>query len=150
MDNNTGKIVEFPGVAVGFGHLTMTTGRVLAIEDDDLAVELGPEGRVVRCDVLAGAGGFAMTLAVDDSVLVAVPHESWVGARGVVLGQISRYGESQPASRVVVCATESLELKCGEASIDLRADGKVMVRGEDVLLRAKGTQRIRAGTVSIN
>ena len=27
------------------------------------------------------------------------------------------------------------------------ADGKVMVRGEDVLLRAKGTQRIRAGNV---
>jgi hypothetical protein len=43
-----------------------------------------------------------------------------------------------------------LSLKCGDASIDLRADGKVMIRGEDVLVRAKGTKRIRAGTVSIN
>ena len=41
-------------------------------------------------------------------------------------------------------------LRCGEASLDLRADGKVLLRGDDVLVRAKGTQRIRAGTVSIN
>ena len=150
MDNNTAKVVEFPGVAAGFGHLTMTMGRILAIDDDDLVVALGPEERVVRCDILASAGGFSISLAADDAVLVAVPHESRIGARGVVLGRIGPYGQSQPASRVVVCATESLELKCGDASIDLRADGKVMVRGEDVLLRAKGTQRIRAGTVSIN
>ena len=47
-------------------------------------------------------------------------------------------------------ASESLSLTCGQASIELRADGKVLIRGDDVLLRAKGTQRIRAGTVSIN
>jgi hypothetical protein len=51
---------------------------------------------------------------------------------------------------MTLTATETLTLKCGEASVNLRADGQVMVKGEDVLLRAKGTQRIRAGNVAIN
>ena len=150
MDNNTAKVVEFPGGAAESAHLTMATGRILRIEDDSLVVVLGTEDRLVRCDVLTSPGGISISLSADDAVLVAVPHESRIGARGVVLGRIGPYGESQPASRVVICATENLELKCGAASIDLRADGQLMVRGEDVLLRAKGTQRIRAGTVSIN
>lgn len=52
--------------------------------------------------------------------------------------------------KVVVEAAESLELRCGEASITLRADGKIQVRGVDVTTRARRTQRIRGGTVLIN
>ncbi len=83
-----------------------------------------------------------------DRLLVLPPQD---GEPGVVLGRVGRYQARQPVQpEVVIEASHSLVLKCGEASVDLRADGKVMVRGEDVLLRAKGTQRIRAGTVSIN
>ncbi|MEO8058158.1 MAG: hypothetical protein ABI671_07510 [Burkholderiales bacterium] len=83
-----------------------------------------------------------------DRLLVLPPLD---GERAVVLGRVGRYQTLQPTQPdVVIEAGRSLVLKCGTASIDLRADGKVMVRGEDVLLRAKGTQRIRAGTVSIN
>ena len=56
----------------------------------------------------------------------------------------------QRATGISIDATNSLSLKCGEASIELRADGKVLIKGEDVTVRAKGTKRIRAGTVSIN
>ena len=55
-----------------------------------------------------------------------------------------------PNAHLSIESVGQLTLVCGQASIDLRADGKVMIRGEDVLVRAKGTQRIRAGTVSIN
>ena len=115
MDNNTAKVVEFPGGAAGFGYLTMAMGRILAIEDEALVVALGSDERVVRCGVLTSPGGFPITLAANDEVLVAVPHESRIEARGVVLGRIGAYGESQPVRRVVVCATESLTLSCGEA-----------------------------------
>ncbi|CAN5421075.1 hypothetical protein BH11PSE9_BH11PSE9_04260 [soil metagenome] len=63
---------------------------------------------------------------------------------------MGRYNPPAVQAIVTIEANESLTLKCGEASIDLRADGQVMVRGEDVLLRAKGTQRIRAAKVAIN
>ena len=89
----------------------------------------------------------ALRLAVGDELIALLPEEQ---GRGVVVGRVGRYRVALAQPNVTVEATETLTLKCGEASIDLRADGKVMVRGEDVLLRAKGTQRIRAGTVSIN
>ena len=67
-----------------------------------------------------------------------------------MLGRIGRYQEPGTQRQVTIEAQESVTLKCGDSSVDLRADGKLMIRGEDVLVRAKGTQRIRAGTVSIN
>ena len=80
-------------------------------------------------------------------MLIAVPEGS---GRGVVLGRVGRYVPPGPPKELELAATESLSLRCGEASLTLRADGKVMVKGEDVLIRAKGTQRIRAGNVAIN
>jgi hypothetical protein len=80
--------------------------------------------------------------------MVTVPDS--VDGLGVVLGRVSRYRGQQPPEHVVVGAGKSLTLQCGQASIDLHVDGKVMIRGEDVLVRAKGTKRIRAGSVSIN
>lgn len=96
---------------------------------------------------LESHGNSGLVLKVGDRLLVALGDGD---CPSVALGRIGRYDVQRPGTNVTIEATESLTLKCGEASIDLRADGKVMVRGEDVLLRAKGTQRIRGGTVSIN
>ena len=118
-------------------------------------LEISDAGEVVvessagiwRCDVLLKHPAEPAWLP-GDRLLVLPPGD---GERAVVLGRVGRYQAPQPAQPdVVIEAGRSLVLKCGEASIDLRADGKVMIRGEDVLIRAKGTQRIRAGTVSIN
>ena len=117
----------------------------LARTDGLLDVETD-RGQIWTCEVLLTGNG--MTLAPGDQVLV-LPPDAATGM-GVVLGRVGRYEAPALQASITIEATETLSLKCGEASIDLRADGKVMVRGEDVLLRAKGTQRIRAGTVSIN
>jgi hypothetical protein len=74
--------------------------------------------------------------------------------RAVMLGTVGPW-PSAPADDAVppvlrLEAGEALTLACGKSSIELRADGRLMVKGEDVLVRASGTQRIRAGTVSIN
>jgi hypothetical protein len=52
--------------------------------------------------------------------------------------------------RIVVEADEELTLQCGDASIQIRRDGKILIRGEHILSRAKGTQRIKGGSVAIN
>ncbi|MBL8344150.1 MAG: hypothetical protein JNN03_01830 [Rubrivivax sp.] len=82
-----------------------------------------------------------------DRVLVLPPEGN---ERAVVLGKLSLVPVGPDEGVRCIEAPQRLSLKCGESSIDLRADGKVMIRGEDVLVRAKGTKRIRAGTVSIN
>lgn len=52
--------------------------------------------------------------------------------------------------RVVLTGEESVELKCGEASITLQKNGKLVIRGAYVETRAKGTNRIKGGSVQIN
>ena len=51
---------------------------------------------------------------------------------------------------VVIEAEEEIILRCGEGSITLRRDGKVVVRGTNLLSRSSGPNRIKGGSVSIN
>ena len=100
----------------------------------------------VTCDCLE-AHPLSRQLSVGDKVLLAVFDTA---VDPIILGRIGNLAAPQVQAKLHIEATESLTLQCGEASVNLRADGKVMVKGEHVLLRAKGTQRIRAGTVAIN
>jgi hypothetical protein len=52
--------------------------------------------------------------------------------------------------RVVITGEEVVELRCGEASITLDRSGKLVIRGAYVETRAKGTNRIKGGSVQIN
>jgi hypothetical protein len=104
-----------------------------------------PSGRVFSCDHLDSGG--VLVLCVGDTLLVLPPDAS---GRGIVLGRIGPYRAPEPPARLTLEATEVLTLKCGDATLDLRADGKAVLKGEDVLIRAKGLQRIKAGSVSIN
>lgn len=45
---------------------------------------------------------------------------------------------------------EQLVLKCGEASIELRKDGRIVIRGVHLVSHAQGVNRIRGGAVQIN
>jgi hypothetical protein len=52
--------------------------------------------------------------------------------------------------RVVIEGQDEIVLKCGEASITLRRNGRVVIRGNYVETRSRGVNRIRGGTVEIN
>lgn len=52
--------------------------------------------------------------------------------------------------RVVIDGEHEVTLRCGEASITLRSDGKVVLRGAYIETTAKGLNRIRGGSVKIN
>lgn len=119
--------------------------RLIAISGDGLLIVRDADGQHRDCDWLAGPGAVGVPLAIDDLVLV---QPMAPGQRAVVMGRIGPY--TPAPERVTIEAAQTLTLRCGESSVDLRADGKLMVRGDDVLVRAKGTQRIRAGTVAIN
>jgi hypothetical protein len=107
----------------------------------------------ICCDVLETSTNVTLALNIGDQVLVMRPEGP--EQNGVLLGRISRYRmpqtqANQLADHVVVEAKETLTLKCGESSVDLRKDGKLMIRGKDVLSRAKRSPRIKGGTVGIN
>ncbi|WP_342377438.1 DUF6484 domain-containing protein [Myxococcus stipitatus] len=52
--------------------------------------------------------------------------------------------------RLVLRGHEEIVLECGRASLTLRRDGKVVLRGTDLVTVASGTQRIKGGKVQIN
>lgn len=121
---------------------TLTT-----IQDDGLLLVTDPAGQTFVCEWLETPWNAGTGLRPGDVVLVTPGADQQLG---VVLGRVGRYRAPAPEKNVTVEARESLSLKCGESSIELRADGKLMVKGEDVLVKARGTQRIKAGTVNIN
>lgn len=121
------------------GGPRLQRGRVCELRDDG-SVQVAAGGQdPAWCECLASVGA----LAVGDRVLVLAPED---GEPGLVLGRI---GRALPAD-CTLQAAQSLTLRCGESSLTLQADGKVLLKGDDVVVRAKGTQRIRAGHVAIN
>lgn len=52
--------------------------------------------------------------------------------------------------RIVLAAKKEIVLKCGKASITLTRAGKVLIRGDYVLSRSSGVNRIKGGVVHVN
>ncbi len=51
---------------------------------------------------------------------------------------------------VVLEGKDELVLRCGEASITLRRNGRIVIQGVQVETRAAGSNKIRGGSVQIN
>jgi len=123
------------------------------------------------CDVLRAGDGGSIRLEVGVEVVVACPEEASrpgviLGAVGPVDGSaasgtaasgahtIERGSPGEPLllrnPEIVLEAGEQLTLRCGEASIRITRDGKIVISAQHVLSRAKGTQRIKGGSVAIN
>lgn len=59
--------------------------------------------------------------------------------------QVEADGEAQ-----VVEARQELVLRCGAASITMTADGRVTIRGTQLLSRSDGANRVQGATVQLN
>ena len=157
------------------GELQLLRGRIAEIElDGRVRVRLDQAGAAeVVCDVLRTGVGEAALLLPGIEVLLARSDGS--ETTGVILGAIgpipARGQPTEPAPGIVELSTaapapgeplriahreivieagEELTLRCGEASIRITRDGKIVLRGDHILSRARGTQRIKGGSVAIN
>ncbi|MFO0648415.1 MAG: hypothetical protein U0326_19400 [Polyangiales bacterium] len=108
----------------------------------------------VKARVMVPPGGAAGEVRVAEGtsvVVMLVPS----GAP-VIMGELRALGDAAKAEarvegrRVEVVAEDEIALTCGEASLVLRRNGRVVLRGVQVETRAKGLNRIKGGTVAIN
>lgn len=143
-------------------------GRVVAFERGEVRVEHGGSpGKAVAARVSA---------ALDDAALEAAARE---GQEGVLLfedGDPARpllvallrsatplvdalltapLPRASPVARldgrrVALEGEEEVVLRCGRASLTLRRDGRVILRGVNVVTQAEQVQKIRGGKVQIN
>jgi hypothetical protein len=110
--------------------------------------------------------------------LTTVPLSQHDLGRDVVLSTVSMSGQLQPVilgllqqptpvpatqstnwrdlelvsdgRRAVVSAEDEVTLRCGKASITLTKNGKVLIRGDYILSRSTGVNRVKGGSVQIN
>lgn len=57
---------------------------------------------------------------------------------------------SVDGKRVSVEGDDEVVLRCGEASISLRKDGRITIRGMEIVSRARGAHKVKGATVLIN
>jgi hypothetical protein len=72
-------------------------------------------------------------------------HDGWPLADHPGQVEVDSDGE-----RLIVRAKEQLVLNCGKASLTLRSDGRIEIRGETIVSQAAGANRVRGGSVELN
>lgn len=127
-----------------------------SVEDNRFVVRVEGAGEewLVIADLLV-TGGPSLALGHGDTVLCWIDAED--RDRGVILGRIGAPAqpvdpESVPkiADVLVLEAKQSLTLRVGDGSITIRDDGKILIKGKDLVSHAQRANRIKGGSVSIN
>ena len=134
-------------VVVGLAPAALTEGASV------LAVRVAGEAAPIVIGVVDAPGVERLARRVDfgPPPAPAPPEPLPAEAAGGTLG-----GDDGPlhvvadGRRVTVEAADELTLRCGQASLTLRADGKVVVRGTHILSHSTGPHRLKGGSFSIN
>jgi hypothetical protein len=154
-DPLSGLIRQAAGTSGGFA---LKRGELVAVTMAGRLEVLDPDSRaILECDCLNSVR------LPDPSTSKApqVVYADLTGGNGrpVVLGVIGQpvteakdplAATETDTDRIVLRAGQEITLVCGGGSIRITKDGKVVIRGLDILTRANRTNRIKGGSVQIN
>jgi hypothetical protein len=130
--------------------LVIARGKVLAVDEHGaVSVTFSDESGAFSADLLLTSDATALRLLPGDDVLVWVPPDR---SRAVVMGRIETASDAgtRVPDELLLEAKKGLVLRVGEGSITLRADGKILIKGKDLVSHAKRMNRIKGGAVSLN
>lgn len=87
----------------------------------------------------------------DRPIIVALMEQKGLGATELEKKQIGSPKQAVVDGRTVkIKAQEQIVLECGKGSITIRKDGKILIKGTNLLSRSTGPHRIKGGNVAIN
>ncbi len=136
-----GLLVDWPGNPSG------PLEALSVVPLDGPAVEAAVRDR--RPVVLLFEGGDERRPIVVGLVQSSTPLLDAVLGAGLASSPAAAPAEGDERRRLLR-AEDELVLQCGKASITLRRNGKVVIRGTYVETRSAGTNRIKGGAVKIN
>jgi hypothetical protein len=87
------------------------------------------------------AGHLASVPAPSGTAAAAAPRPS---------GAAQEWDAIVDGTRVRISARDEVVIQCGQASITMRRNGRIVIRGTYVETRSAGTNRIRGGQVRVN
>ena len=142
----------------------LTRGEVIECADGRYRVRLTDRDGdlVLHADVLS-VGPEALVLHPGDSVLCWLERPD--ATRAIIVGRIgpaviAPLAPKLPPAEVntidgvpetlVLEARHSLTLRVGDGSITIREDGKILIKGKDLVSHAQRMNRIKGGSVAIN
>jgi hypothetical protein len=138
---------------------------VALTEDGEPQVQLNPAGPAVGARLAVALTRERVEAAIATCQQTLVLFENGDRTRPIIVGFIealqpappTRPAETTPVveadvdgRRVRVTAQDEIVLQCGAASVTLRRNGRVIIRGTYVESRSEGTNRIKGGQVQIN
>ena len=138
---------------------------VALTEAGEIQVQLDPGGPTVLARLAVAATRERIDTAIAQCQQTVVVFEHGDRARPIIIGFIEPVPPSPVAppaeevqvveadvdgKRVRVTAQDEIVLQCGSASVTLRRNGRVLIRGTYVETRSDGTNRIKGGQVQIN
>jgi hypothetical protein len=128
----------------------LSPGIVHSVTDEGIRVVLQDNpNELLNCSVLRPIGMQTSTPAVGCPVVVWVDSAN---RSGVILGALDAPQERQTTvpDELLIEARESLTLRVGDGSITIRADGKILIKGKELVSHAQNVNRVKGGAVAIN
>jgi len=132
-----------PAPSLQIGHLCGVD------EQDNLLVRVSGEAspRPVRIGVAVDDAILRQAARREQQVLLACPPDS----APVLLALLrDRLDPASKDGHVRMTAPKQLELRCGKASLVLKGDGRVTVRGTRIVSASSGPQKIKGARVELN
>jgi len=132
-------LVEFPGDDAG----PLPAASTVAFAREELEAAAARRQQVV---LLLDAGDPRRPIVIGLVAAPAVEPPVLAEARAPVLPEHVEVD----GKRVTIEGMDEIVLRCGEASITLRRNGKIVLRGTYLESHSRGTNRIKGGSVQIN
>ena len=141
------------------------TGRITSIDADGTVCVVVPGWlQPIEARLATPLTRDRVTTAIATQQPIVLLFENADPLRPIIVGLLEakpRAAESQPdrppaveadvdGRRVRMTAEDEIVLQCGQSSITLRRNGRVIIRGAHVESVSEGTNRIRGGQVRIN
>lgn len=120
----------------------------------------------VVCQHLRTSNALAPDYRIGNAVLYVIPEGATTGcvlgivepyrtSQGRLRGLLQQTGKRPSTTTVeddVVCikASKGLVIECGQGTIIITQDGKIQIKGTEVLSRARGMNKIKGAGVDIN
>ena len=158
-----GSLLRAPSSRKAFEPAAASLGRIVSVGAEGVAhVEFPGSGGAVPARLAVAASRDDLRRAMASNQSVVLVFENGDAALPIVTGLIQplqpETGSDQPQTveadvdgkRVRIVAQDEIVLQCGNASITLRRNGRVVIRGTYVETSSEGTNRVKGGQVRIN
>ena len=136
---------------------SVVIGALVGVDEKNQPIIVYP-GNPVESGVIAKST--TLFTADDVGCDVAMLFENGDKTKPLIIGKIiqsnsdskknSMFDIKLDEEEITLSAKKQITLNCGKSSITLTKAGKIIIRGEYVLTRSSGVNRIKGGSVQIN